>query len=63
MVVRWLVPRKTLEHVGFDINEYVQVTDLGIEKNHDFNIDLSDIGKVTDHLASRISKREECSNI
>jgi uncharacterized metal-binding protein len=49
--------RKTLEHVGFDINEYVQVTDLSIEKNHDFNIDLSDIGKVTDHLASRISKR------
>jgi uncharacterized metal-binding protein len=50
--------KKTLEHVGFDINEYIQVTDLGIEKNHDFNIDLSNIGKVADHLASRISKRK-----
>ena len=30
---------------------------LGIEKNHDFNLDPSDVGKVTDHVASLISKR------
>ena len=48
--------KKTLEHTGFNIDEYVQVTDLGIEKNHDFSLDPSDVGKVTDHLASRISK-------
>ena len=49
--------KKTLEHTGFNIDEYVQVTDLGIEKNHDFNIDLSNIGKVAGHVASRISIR------
>jgi uncharacterized metal-binding protein len=49
--------KKTLEHVGFNIDEYIQVTDLGIEKNHDLNLDLSSVGKATDHLVSRISKR------
>ena len=29
--------KKTLEHTGFNIDEYVQVTELGIEKNHEFN--------------------------
>jgi uncharacterized metal-binding protein len=48
---------KTLGHAGFTIDEYVQATDLGIEKNHDLNLDLSDVGKVTDHLASQISKK------
>ncbi|MGQ9509377.1 MAG: putative zinc-binding protein [Thermodesulfobacteriota bacterium] len=49
--------KKTLEHAGFNIDEYVQVMELGIEKNHDFNLNLSEVKKVTDHLASRISKR------
>ena len=49
--------KKTLEHAGFTIDEYVQVTDLGIEKNHDLNLDLCGVEKVTGHLASRISKR------
>ena len=48
---------KTLEHTGFNIDEYVQVTGLGIEKNHNFNLDFSDVEKVTSHLVSRISKR------
>ena len=30
--------KKTLEHAGFKIDEYVQVTELGIEKNHDLNL-------------------------
>ena len=49
--------KKTLGHAGFNIDEYVQVTDLGIEKNHDLNLDLSGVGKVTGHLATRISKK------
>jgi uncharacterized metal-binding protein len=49
--------KKTLEHAGFNIDEYVQVTELGIEKNHNFNLNFSDVEKVTHHLASRISKR------
>ncbi len=37
--------KKTLEHAGFSINEYVQVTDLGIEKNHDLTLDPSGVKK------------------
>jgi uncharacterized metal-binding protein len=49
--------KKTLEHAGFNIDEHVQVTGLGIEKNHNFDLDSADVGKVADHLAARISKR------
>ena len=49
--------KKTLEHAGFNIDEYVQVTDLGIQKDHNLDPNLSDIGKVTDHLSTRISER------
>jgi uncharacterized metal-binding protein len=49
--------KKTLEHAGFNIDEYIQVTDLGIEKNHDLNLDGFSVEKATDHLALRISKR------
>jgi uncharacterized metal-binding protein len=48
--------KKTLEHAGFRIDEHVQVSELGIEKNHDLNLHPADISKVTHHLASRISK-------
>jgi len=49
--------KKTLEHTGFNIDEYAQVTDLGIEKNHDLNILAPDVDKVAQHLESQISKR------
>ena len=49
--------KKTLEHAGFNIDEYVQVTELGVEKNHAFNLNLPDVEKVANHLGSRISKR------
>ena len=49
--------KKTLEHAGFNIDEYVQVTDLGIEKNHNFDLDPMDVGKVADYLVARILKR------
>ena len=51
--------KKTLEHAGFNIDEYVQVTDLGIEKNHDLNILAPDVDKVAQHLESQISKRRD----
>jgi uncharacterized metal-binding protein len=50
--------RKTLEHAGFKVDECVQVTDFGIEKNHDLNVSLSGAQKVADQLASRISERK-----
>jgi len=49
--------KKTLEHAGFNIDEYIQVTELGIEKNHNLDLNLCDMEKVADHLVSRISKR------
>ncbi len=49
--------KRTLEHTGFNIDEYVQVTELGIEKNHEFSLAASDIEKVSRHMASLVSKR------
>jgi uncharacterized metal-binding protein len=49
--------KKTLEHTGFNIDEYIQVTELGVEKTHDFNIEPSDVGKITDYLSTQILKR------
>ena len=48
--------RKTLEHAGFHAHEYLQVTDFGIEKNHDFDVNPSHVEKVTNHLVSQISR-------
>jgi uncharacterized metal-binding protein len=49
--------KKTLEHAGFNLDEYAQVTELGVEKTHDFYINPADVEKVTDHLSSHILKR------
>ncbi len=49
--------KKTLEHAGFNIDEYIQVTDLGIEKNHDLNPLRPDVEKVTQYLVAQISKK------
>jgi len=46
--------KKTLEHTGFNIDEYVQVTELGIEKNHEFGLASSDVQKVVNHLSSHV---------
>lgn len=35
--------RLTMEEAGLNSYEYVVVTDLGIEKNHDFALDAADI--------------------
>jgi len=50
--------KKTLEHAGFDIDEYVQVTEIGIEKNHDLDPRSPDVDKVTAYLTPRILKRK-----
>jgi len=49
--------RKTLEHAGFNIDEYVQVTELDIEKNHDLDPISPDVDKVTAYLTPRILKK------
>ncbi len=49
--------KKILEHTGFNIDEYTQITDLGIEKNHQFNLEASDVQKVVNHMSSLVSKK------
>jgi uncharacterized metal-binding protein len=49
--------QKILEHAGFKADEYVQVTEMGIEKNHGFDYPRSEIDKVANILKARISKR------
>jgi uncharacterized metal-binding protein len=49
--------KKTLEHAGFQIDEHVQTAELGIEKNHEFSLDPADVARVSDHVASFVSRR------
>jgi uncharacterized metal-binding protein len=49
--------KKTLEHAGFSIDEYVQVTNLSIEKNHNLNLSPFDEDNVANHLTTQISRR------
>ncbi len=49
--------KKILEHAGFKADEYVQVTEMGIEKNHGFDYPQSDIERVAGHLKNQIVRR------
>jgi uncharacterized metal-binding protein len=49
--------KKTLEHAGFNIDEYVEITSMGIEKNPNLNPLITDVEKVSTHLSAQISKR------
>ena len=49
--------KKTLEHTGFNIDEYVEITSMGVEKNHDLNPLTSDVERITQYLSAQISKR------
>ena len=49
--------KKILEHAGFKADEYVQVTEMGVEKNHGFDYPQSDIERVAGHLKNQIIRR------
>ena len=49
--------KKTLEHAGFNVDEYVEITSMGIEKNHNLNPLTSDVEKVSQYLSTQVSKR------
>ncbi len=51
--------QKTLQHAGFDIHEYYQVTEMGLEKAHHFNFAPAEVRRVADKLTARISRRRE----
>ena len=45
----------TMDEAGLDGYEYVIVTDLGIEKNHDFALDPADIDKTLDTCCHKLN--------
>lgn len=47
--------KKTIEHVGLQAGEYIQVTDLGIEKNHSFDYPQVEVKRVVENLKKRIN--------
>ena len=49
--------KKTLEHAEFNIDEYVEITSLGIEKNPNLNPLIPDVEKAAQYLSAQISKR------
>ena len=49
--------KKVLEHAGFKTHEYIQVTEMGMEKNHGFDYPQSEVDKVANHLKDRIAQR------
>ncbi len=49
--------KKILEHAGFKADEYVQVTEMGNEKNHGFDYPQSEVDKVANHLKDQVSQR------
>jgi uncharacterized metal-binding protein len=49
--------KKVLEHAGFKTHEYIQVTEMGMEKNHGFDYPRPEVDKVANHLKDRIARR------
>ena len=48
--------KKVLEHAGFKPDIHVVVTDLDIQKNYDFKMDVKEIKKVTDNVLEKLKK-------
>ncbi|MCL6611151.1 MAG: putative zinc-binding protein [Peptococcaceae bacterium] len=48
--------KKTLEHAGFNVTDHVVATDLGIKKNHDFNLLPEDINMVCSDIRRQLGR-------
>jgi len=48
--------KKTLEHAGFKADVHLVVTDLDIQKNNDFMMDVGEINKVTGTVLEKLKK-------
>ena len=48
--------KKTLEHAVFELTDYVVVTELGIEKKHDFSLRPEDVNKVKDQVKNSLEE-------
>mgnify|MGYP000210641914 CR=1 FL=1 len=47
---------KTVQHAGLKATDYVVVTDLGVEKNHDFDLGAAEVARVVDHARSLLAQ-------
>lgn len=47
--------KQTMDEAGLDDYEYVVVTDLGIEKNHDFELSTVDINKTLETCYKKLN--------
>ncbi len=48
--------KKVLDHAGFKPDVHVVVTDLDIQKNYDFMMDVEEIKKVIDEVSGKLKK-------
>jgi len=46
--------KKIMEHANFKVTDYTLVTELGIKKNHDFNLPADDIEKVCSDVKKKL---------
>jgi len=46
--------RKIFEHTELPVSEHIIVTELGIKKKHDFDLDKQDIANVCDEVKKRL---------
>jgi uncharacterized metal-binding protein len=50
--------KKTLEHAGIEPTDYIVITELGIKKNHDFDLPESDIAKVISAVKDSLAEMQ-----
>ena len=48
--------KRTLEHVGVTVTDYLDVTEEEIEKSHDFKLSLEDISSITAKVKERLGQ-------
>jgi len=51
--------KKTVEHAGLKVTDWVCVTDQGVDKNHSFFIDEEDVERITDLTRELLNKPVE----
>jgi len=51
--------KKTVEHAGLKVTDWVCVTEQGVDKNHSFFIDEEDVERITDLARELLNKPVE----
>lgn len=48
--------RKAVEHAGLKVTDYIDVTQQGITKNHDFDLDAGQVAAIVAHARSLLEQ-------